>query len=63
MKPQTMVSIAGECTATRIVVPPENDKTATPIVFGYPYARLRCDENGMFILRHKVRVPAKLLYK
>jgi hypothetical protein len=63
MKPQTMVSVSGECTAIRNVTPPKNDKTATPIVFGYPYMRLRCDNKGMFIMRYGVRVPATLVFK
>ena len=46
--------------ATRGVMLPKRDKTATDFVFTSPYARIRKDDNGLYILRHKVRVPVTL---
>lgn len=46
--------------ATRDVMLPKRDKTATEYVFTSPYARIRKDDNGLYILRHKKRVGVTL---
>jgi hypothetical protein len=46
--------------ATRGVVSPKNDKSATDFVFTSPYARIRKDDNGLYILRYKKRVSVTL---
>ncbi len=46
--------------ATRDVMLPKRDKTATEYVFTSPYARIRKDDKGLYILRHKRRVSVTL---
>lgn len=46
--------------ATRDMVLPKYDKTATEYVFTSPYARIRKDTNGMYILHKKKRVSVTL---
>lgn len=46
--------------ATRGMMLPKNDKTATDFVFTSPYARIRKDDQGLYILRHKKRVGVTL---
>jgi hypothetical protein len=42
------------------MVLPEHDKTATEYVFTSPYARIRKDTNGTYILYRKKRVAVTL---
>lgn len=46
--------------ATRGVMLPKNDKSATDFVFTSPYARIRKDDKGLYILSHGKRVPVTL---
>lgn len=46
--------------ATRDVVLPKHDKTATPWVFTAPYSRIRKDANGFYILSYKKRVAVTM---
>ena len=46
--------------ATRDMVLPKYDKTATEYVFTSPYARIHKDTNGTYILHRKKRVAVTL---